>query len=318
MFHTRNLTVLTLIVGLWACNGNPAMHRTPDNAESQPAVADDRDATSATQETLQPAQTAETEETDAESMIAVEPTAIGGASLTCRYPDNQVQGQATYRMDCLLTPPTPMTVTAVTASFRKIDGQGQAYNLAVMQENMGALSWVIAETPATLFYKTVEASISVNGSPVTVFRTEITSTMALQRVASYWLGGEPNNAIGPNGEDEDCAEYENLAGKNNHATVTGMSTGALGRFNDTICTLSRNYLCKNVLDTTRPKWAVSTATGPWSGYATACPQGYRFALPMGDVESQEVNTLIDARPEILKMWVPLTDRDKEGEFRIMF
>jgi hypothetical protein len=317
MFPRKKFIILPFLAGLWACNANPAMHRTPDSAEAQSIVSESSDGTAVVEEAMKPAETVATSETEEES-VALEPVAIGGAFLTCRYPDNQKQGEASYQMDCLLTPETPITVTSLTASFRKVDGQGQTYNLDVMQQNMGALSWVIAETPATLFFRTVEATISINGSAPTVFRTEITATMALQRVATYWLGGEPNNAAGPNGEDEDCAEYENLAGKNNHATVTGLSSGPLGRFNDTICTLNRNFLCKNISDKTRPKWAVSTGMGPFSASANACPQGYRFALPMGDVESQEVNALIDQRSEILKMWVPLSDRLKEGEFRISF
>jgi hypothetical protein len=316
MFQRKKLFALPLLAGLWACNANPAMHRTPENAEAQAVVSESRDATSVTEEPV-PTETAAATESTEES-IALEPTAIGGAFLTCRYPDNQKQGEATYQMDCVLTPPNPITVSSLTASFRKLDAQGQTYNLEVMQQNMAALSWTISETPATLFYRTVEATISINGSAPTVFRTEVTATMVLQRVATYWLGGEPNNAPGPNGEDEDCAEYENLAGKNNHANVTGLTSGPLGRFNDTICSLNRNFLCKNISDKIRPKWAVSTGTGPFSASATACPQGYRFALPMGDAEGQEVNALIDQRTEILKMWVPLSDKDKEGEFRISF
>lgn len=316
MFQRKKLLSLSLALGLGACNANPAMHRTPESAEAQAVVSEDREATAVTEGAPKPA--TPQEEMAEESNIALEPTAIGGAFLTCRYPDNQKQGEASYRMDCTLTPENPVTATTMTATFRKVDAAGQMYDLTVMQENMSALSWVIAETPATLFYRTVEATISINGSAPTVFRTDITGTMVLERVATYWLGGEPNNAPGPDGEDEDCAEYENLAGKNNHASVTGLSTGALGRFNDTICTLNRPFLCKNITDKTRPKWAVSTGAGPFSASANACPQGYRFALPLGDAEGQEVNTLIDQRPEILKIWVPLSDRLKEGEFRISF
>lgn len=316
MFQRKKLLSLSLALGLGACNANPAMHRTPDTTEAQAVVSDNRDATPMAEEAPKPA--APQDEMAEESSIALEPTAIGGAFLTCRYPDNQKQGDATYRMDCALTPENPIAVTTLTASFRKVDAAGQKYDLAVMQENMSGLSWVIAETPATFFYRTVEATISINGSVPTIFRADITGSMTLDRVATYWLGGEPNNAPGPNGEDEDCAEYENLAGKNNHAGVTGMASGALGRFNDTICTLNRPFLCKNITDKTRPKWAVSTGTGPFSASANACPQGYRFALPLGDAEGQEVNALIDQRPEILKIWVPLSDRLKEGEFRISF
>jgi hypothetical protein len=317
MFSRKKCLVLPLISGLWACNANPSLHRSAVSAEGQPPlVAENSEAAGVV---LEPAQASENAtESEMESAVALEPTAIGGAFLTCRYPDNQKQGEASYRMDCTLTPEKPMTVTSLSASFRKVDGEGQSYNLTVMQENMGALSWVISESPSTLFYRIVEATISINGSAPTVFRTEITATMALERVATYWLGGEPNNAPGPNGEDEDCAEYENLAGKNNHANVTGLSSGPLGRFNDTICTLNRNFLCKNITDKVRPKWAVSTTMGPFSASATACPQGYRFAMPMSEAEIQEVNALVDQRTEILKMWVPLSDRVKEGEFRISF
>ncbi|HYX39101.1 MAG TPA: hypothetical protein VE954_38850 [Oligoflexus sp.] len=314
MFLTWNLTALSLVLGLWSCNANPSLRGDPNTSEGQPpAVIDSRSVVPLSRETetsTEPSEAAEIEETS----IALEPTPIGGAFLTCRYPDNQLQGAASYQMDCVLTPPAPITVMTVTASFRKIDTQGQSYNLDLVQENIADLSWVVSETPTSLFYRTVEASISVNGSPAMVFKTEIAATMSLQRVASYWLGGEPNNV----GGDEDCVAYENLAGKNIHANATGLTTGPLGRSNDSNCALTRNFLCKIIADKTRPKWAVSTVTGPFSAAATACPEGYRFALPMSDVESQEVNALIDQRSEVVKMWVPLTDRDKEGEFRIGF
>ncbi|WP_141734108.1 hypothetical protein [Oligoflexus tunisiensis] len=311
--------MLPLVVALWACNANPALDRAPDSTEGQPPPAEIRDFAPTADSIATPAETPATITESEEDAVALEPIAIGGAFLACRYPDNQKQGEAAYRMDCTLTPEEPITVTSVSASFRKIDGQGQSYNLTVTSQNMAELSWVLSETPDTLFYRIVEATISVNGSAPTVFRAELNSTMTMQRVATYWLGGEPNNELGPNGEDEDCAEYENLAGKNNHASVTGLSSGPLGRFNDTICTLTdRNFLCKNITDRVRPKWAVSAGQGPFSANVNACPQGYRFALPMSEAEMMEVNTLIDQRPGLLKMWVPLSDAVKEGDFRISF
>jgi hypothetical protein len=319
MFLTRNLTRLPLIAALWACNASPTLEGTPESAEGQPRAAESRDFAPAGETAAVPVEVPVAVTEGEEESVALEPISIGGAFLTCRYPDNQRQGDTTYLMDCALTPETPIAVTSVSASFRKIDAQGQSFNLTVSSQNMAELRWVIAESTDTFFYRTVEATISVNGSAPTVFRAEINTPMTLQRVAAYWLGGEPNNEIGLNGEDEDCAEYENLAGKNNHAFVTGRTSGPLGRFNDTICSLTdRNYLCRNITDRVRPKWVVSAGQGAFASHPTACPQGYRLGMPMDENEMREVNALIDMRPGILKMWVPLTDIQKEGEFRISF
>ena len=313
-----------LFVGLIGCSGSSKMTSTTSYEQASTTSSEPTSvASSGTSDSIPESKDIETSTLstvipeEPESTVAIEPATIGGAYLTCRYQDTAKQGDTQYPIDCSMNLPAGFIVQTVTASFRKIDAEGRAYPLVITKETLNPLSWVISDRPETYFLKTIEATIKINGSIDKLYRTEVTVAPLIQRVANYWLGGEPNNdpASGPLGED--CTEYQNLAGKNNHATVSGLTTGPLGRMNDELCTVAHSFLCKNIRNNAAPKWMVSTIVAPYASYATACPQGFRFAMPLVDAEFTEVNTVVDQIPAILKIWLPLQDRDKEGDYRIL-
>jgi|GEM_PF-6970520 len=251
--------------------------------------------------------------------MASEPIPVGGSFLTCRHLSGAKQGDTQYSLECFIEKLTLPEGAVIEGEFHKVNLRGDVYPLTVVEvSTQPQPRWVLSETSASVYVPAVEANIRINKDQKLVYKTEVRDPLPLQVVPGFWLGGEPNNAIGPMGADEDCIEYQNLAGKINHGIVSGMVTGPFGRMNDTICTLSRPFLCRYAAKGVAPKWTVSTVVAPFEAYATACPADYRFALPVDEVEMLEVQALIDPRPEILKIWIPLQDKSKEGEFQVLF
>lgn len=248
--------------------------------------------------------------------VASEPVPIGGAYLTCRYPAGQAQGQDTYRMECEVAPVVEVNALIASAAFYKVDAAGNRTALTVLNQDLVNLKWTLQESAATLPQNRVQLVLSALGALSVTLNTTISGTLTLSRVASYWLGGEPNNTV-LNNQDEDCVEFSNAAMKLSHQNTSGISSGALGRMNDIACTTRYNYLCRNIsANANAAKWVISEAAGVFTASAQACGAGYAFGFPVSESEVREVIALVDRNSRAMNIWVNMSDRVKENEFTV--
>lgn len=267
---------------------------------------------------VSPAPEVAMEEEEDRMPVASEPVPIGGAYLTCRYPVGQAQGQDTYRMECEVAPVAEVNALIASAAFYKVDGAGNRTPLTVLTQDLLNLKWTLQENAATLPQNRVQVVLGALGALSVTLNTTITEAVTLTRVASYWLGGEPNNTV-LNNEDEDCVEFSNAAMKLSHQNTSGIATGALGRMNDIACSTRYNYLCRNIsAGANTAKWVISQNSGPFTASAQACAAGYAFGFPVSESEVQEVIALVDRNSRAMNIWVNMSDRAKENEFTVRF
>jgi hypothetical protein len=250
--------------------------------------------------------------------VALEPVPIGGAYLTCRYPAGQTQGSENYRMECEVAPAIEVNALIATASFFKVDAMGNRSPLTVLTQDLLGLKWTLQESAATLPHNRVQVDLSALGALSVTLSTTIASPLTLTRTASFWLGGEPNNTV-LNNEDEDCVEFSNAAMKLSHQNTSGIATGALGRMNDIACSSRYSFLCRNIsAGVNAAKWMISTSTGSFLQSAGACSTGYSFGFPLTEAEVREVSALVDRNNRAMNIWVNMSDRSKENEFSALF
>lgn len=250
--------------------------------------------------------------------VALEPVPIGGAYLTCRYPAGQAQGSETYRMECDVAPAVEVNALIASAAFYKVDAGGKRTALTVLTQDLLTLKWTLQENAATVPQNRVQVVLSALGALSVTLNTTIASPLTLTRVASYWLGGEPNNTV-LNNEDEDCVEFSNAAMKISHQNTSGITTGALGRMNDIACSTRYNFLCRNIsAGEAAAKWVISAGTGVFGASAQACAAGYAFGFPLSENEVREVMALVDRNNRAMNIWVNMSDRAKENEFTVRF
>jgi hypothetical protein len=258
-------------------------------------------------------------EADDEKMpVALEPVPIGGAYLTCRYPAGQAQGSESYRMECDVAPAVEVNALIASAAFYKVDTAGKRTALTVLTQDLLTLKWTLQENAATVPQNRVQVVLSALGALSATLNTTIAEPLTLTRVASFWLGGEPNNTV-LNNEDEDCVEFSNAAMKISHQNTSGIATGALGRMNDIACSTRYNFLCRNIsAGDNAAKWVISAAAGTFAASAQACAAGYAFGFPLSENEVREVMTLVDRNSRAMNIWVNMSDRAKENEFAVRF
>lgn len=250
--------------------------------------------------------------------VALEPVPIGGAYLTCRYPAGQAQGSESYRMECEVAPVVEVNALIASAAFYKVDAAGQRTALTVLSQDLLTLKWTLQENAATLPQNRVQVVLSALGALSVTLNTTIASPLTLTRVASYWLGGEPNNTV-LNNEDEDCVEFSNAAMKLSHQNTSGLTTGVLGRMNDIACSTRYNFLCRNIsAGDAAAKWVISASAGNFAASAQACAAGYAFGFPLSENEVREVIALVDRSSRAMNIWVNMSDRAKENEFTVRF
>jgi hypothetical protein len=265
------------------------------------------------------APTAEPEiEEEEKTPVALEPVPIGGAYLTCRYPSGQTQGSETYRMECDVAPAVEVNALIASAAFFKVDTQGNRTPLTVLTQDLLNLKWTLQENAATLPQNRVQVVLSALGALSVTLNTTIAAPLTLARTASFWLGGEPNNTV-LNNEDEDCVEFSNAAMKLSHQNTSGVATGALGRMNDIACSTRYNFLCRNIsAGAAAAKWVLSERAGTFAQSAQACAAGYAFGFPLTETEVREVSNLVDRNNRAMNIWVNMSDRAKENDFAVLF
>lgn len=258
-------------------------------------------------------------EEDEEKMpVALEPVPIGGAYLTCRYPAGQAQGSETYRMECDVAPAVEVNALIASAAFYKVDAAGKRTALTVLSQDLLTLKWTLQENAATVPQNRVQVVLSALGALSVTLNTTIAAPLTLTRVASFWLGGEPNNTV-LNNEDEDCVEFSNAAMKISHKNTSGLASGPLGRMKDIACSTRYNFLCRNIsAGDAAAKWTLSAGTGTFAASAQACAVGYAFGFPLSESEVREVMALVDRNARALNIWVNMSDRTKENEFAVRF
>lgn len=250
--------------------------------------------------------------------VALEPVPIGGAYLTCRYPAGQAQGSENYRMECDVAPAIEVNALIATAAFFKVDAMGNRNPLTILTQDLLGLKWTLQESAATLPHNRVQVDLSALGALSVTLSTTITSPLTLTRTASFWLGGEPNNTV-LNNEDEDCVEFSNAAMKLSHQNTSGLASGALGRMNDIACSSRYSFLCRNInAGVDAAKWMISTSTGSFLQSAGACSTGYAFGFPLTEAEVREVSALVDRNNRAMNIWINMSDRSKENEFSALF
>ncbi len=252
---------------------------------------------------------------DEEDTMASEPVAIGGASLVCQYLPDQIQGSETYTMACHIEKPGDITQKIAKAEFFKVDRSGTLMNITVQTQNLSLHTWTLIEKAETVSFDTIQAILHAENGTTAMLTASVTS-MSIARTAKFWLGGEPNNAV-QNGEEEDCGEFQNLTAKQQNEATSGLTSGPLGRVNDNQCSVVQSFICKNTSATAEPKWMISRFQGSFQDYAQACPQGYKFAMPMNESETMAVSALVDQNTTAARYWLPLHDRSTEGRFNIL-
>ncbi len=250
---------------------------------------------------------------DDNNQTALEPVAIGGAFLTCRYQNGQMQGSEAYRMECDVAPLTEVKVPIASALFYKLDAQGNRSPLTVVSQDLSNLKWTVEEGLSTMSQVQVQVVLSATGYPPKALTTTVSPTLNLVQNPVFFLGGEPNSLT----PDEDCVEFVPANGKISHQNFTGLVSGPLGRMNDNNCTLSYNFLCRNnSAGAGAPKWALSANAGPFANGALACSPGYAFGYPLNAAEVREVISLVDRLD--IKIWVNMNDIVNENTFLIKF
>jgi hypothetical protein len=253
------------------------------------------------------------DEAENNNKTAVEPVPIGGAYLTCRYQNGQLQGSENYRMDCEVAPLKEVAVPIASAAFYKVDAQGNRSPLTLVTQDLLALKWTVQENIATMGLSQVQVVLNVPGLVSATLSTTVSSTFNLVQNITYWLGGEPNSL----NEEEDCVEFVPANGKISHQNFSGLTSGPLGRMNDIACAASYRFLCRNIsAGAGAQKWTASANAGPFADGALACGQGYAFAFPLNSTEVREVISLVDRLD--IKVWVNMSDRLTEGAFAVKF
>jgi hypothetical protein len=308
----RYIFVAILFHAALACNSSKLMEGRNSSTETAATAAPDSGG---------PVDTSvlESGETYSESTVADEPVSVGGAFLSCRYQNAQTQGNASYQMNCDVSPPAEVTSNITKAEFFKIDSQGARSALAISSEDLTDLKWTIMETAATLPFRKVEVVLSAPNAISVSLTTVIESPLILTQVASFWLGGEPNNIVVGNPDGEDCVEFGNLAAKIDHQNRTDLVSGVSGRMNDIQCNLRvSRFLCRSLARDSSTKWMLSTIEGNFDAFVAACPEGYSFGFPIDAREVAEVAALIDDNPAIQNIWVNMNDRAEEGRFSVSY
>jgi hypothetical protein len=257
------------------------------------------------------------EEEEESNQTALEPIPIGGAYLTCRYQSGQMQGSDAYKMDCLLAPALEISLLLATVEFHKVDALGNRTPLTILSQDLLGLVWTVEEKAATVPHNRVQITLNALGALSVTLTTTVGQPLTLARNANFWLGGEPSNTV-LNNVDEDCVEFSNAAMKRSHQNTTGLVTGELGRMNDIMCTTRYNFLCRNMsAGADAVKWRISAQAGVFTDGANACPQGYRFGVPLSPAEVREVNSLVDQNNQPMNIWVNMNDRARENEFVVL-
>ncbi|MFW7381299.1 MAG: hypothetical protein ACOH5I_20965 [Oligoflexus sp.] len=253
------------------------------------------------------------------NLQANEPVPIGGSFLSCHYQANQQQNSPQLILQCQLKDVPPFEAESVEASFHKLDAEGTRYELKVTNQDLGTFSWTLAENSETSYMTSIEANITVNGHEKFTFKAVIQSPIKINLVLDYWINGEPNNGINSTADEENCILFRNLFDQQRRATNSGVPAGPLERLDDISCSLTRNFLCRSFIPTLSPKWLISDRVDVFNNYADACPANYKFGMPMTDQEFGEVIAVIDEYESEtnFQVWVPMHDREVEGEFHIM-
>jgi hypothetical protein len=58
--------------------------------------------------------------------------------------------------------------------------------------------------------------------------------------------------------------------------------------------------------------------GTFAQSAQACSSGYAFGFPLTEAEVREVSALVDRNNRGMNIWINMSDRDKENEFKVLF
>lgn len=250
---------------------------------------------------------------DVDNRTAIEPIPVGGAYLTCRFQNGQLQGSESYRLDCDVAPAADVKASIASAAFYKVDAKGVQTPLTIVSQDLVALKWTLQDSMSTITQLQVKSVLNAPGKLATALTTTVSPTMNLVQNPNYFLGGEPNSLT----PDEDCIEFVPASGKTSHQNFTGLVSGPLGRMNDNVCTLSSSFLCRNVsAGPAAAKWVLSAAPGAFADGALACGAGYVFGFPLSAAEVREVIAIVDRLDT--KIWVNMNDRDVENTFVIKF
>lgn len=245
---------------------------------------------------------------------AAEPIPISGAYLACSYAPKQEQGGASYNITCEVEKRADIEANIIRAEVHKLDSLGRAIPLDIQKQDLTRLAFTIIEPARTVFYPQLRLTLIADTGASAQLETSL-SSLSVTINSRFWLAGEPNNSIEA-GVTENCAEYQNAIAQQAHTVTSGLSQGPLGRLNDNQCSMTLRFVCRSMDSLAPQPWTLSSYMGPFADFAKACPEGYRFALPMTDDEVISLNTVVDAVNVFDRFWVPLSDQDLEGAFVI--
>lgn len=303
---------LFLVIAALACHSGETFQRTHSGIEQEQVennIQKIRD---------QPASDDAKQEADGDDIAANEPIAIGGAFLSCQYQSNQEQDTLNFLMSCQLENLENIVAEELEANFYKVDMNGDRYKLEILNQDIASFSWILIESPNTIYFPNLEAHIAINGSePFTFKASPSKSSLSIRPSTRYWLAGEPSNINPADDAMENCAEFRNLAARNVHVEVVGTDNGPLARLNDIPCNLNRSFLCLNPLGSEQDKWLISEFSGPFNSYSQACPKPYYFGAPLSDKDYQEVIALVDLEAAYNSIWVALHNQNNPLEFEFI-
>lgn len=309
MIRLISLSLLGFWVSLQGCSGKQGF-------DSQTKSDPGRSA----EPTVQDQKVAPDPQADEEEKLKVnEPVAVGGAFLTCNYPAEQDQADARTLLACQLQDlPESLEIETVTAQFEKTDTQGQVHPLSILRHNRQDMSWLLVETRQTAYLERLRAHITINDSEPFQFDFNTAGVYSIAPNTTFWLAGEPNNEQSSSGNIENCTELRGLDLRNAHIEATGMDNGPLAALNDAPCDFPMNFLCRYTGDEPNVvEWLLSDRAAPFNEYATACPEGYIFGFPRGEVEMTAAIDLVDQNPDVRRTWVGLHDQNTEGLFEVI-
>ena len=264
----------------------------------------------------QQADSADTQEAAQNNFVDVsEPVSVAGAFLTCRYPETLDQEDLEIHVYCNVKG-VPEDIEVESADFFAIDAEDNQLRIENVTRFEGEKAWDLVLPRAYLGIISMTAIIEfTDREPMT-----LSSTLAMDTVMSlspaFWLGNEPNNLTDMDPTGENCVTFVSAIGKQNHINFTGFPSGVDGRMNDDVCSKNYEFLCRATSLQNPLKWMLSSGSGPFSNGQLACPDGYRFSLPMTSDEVGEVKMLIDQRSIDYNVWINLNDQNEENVFVI--
>jgi hypothetical protein len=166
------------LVALISCSGKQGFE-----AGSASSDVRHRADTPPSEETPEPDQ-----EVGDENLTVNEPVAVGGAFLTCEYPVQQDQADARTLLYCQLKDlPEELAIETVSAQFDKVNPQGEAYPLTILNHDREEMSWLLVETAQTAFFELLRAKVFINGSEPFEFEMVTEASYSITPNLTFWL-----------------------------------------------------------------------------------------------------------------------------------